>query len=156
MTYRPQGYLKGSFYFMKDYFPTLKELSLVHKYPDETLCFQIITEHLYGRMENIFCPRCGTKKFYQNYTRPKTISCSCGYQFWPLSRTIFCKSTTPLVDWFLAIRLIVFSDGKIPAMEIQRKLNVTYKTAWRIKKSICDYLLLDSSAYSYNFINSAK
>lgn len=52
---------------------------------------------------------------------------------YPLSGTIFEKSTTPLRLWFYALFLMTQTEGKISAKQLQRQLGVTYKTAWRIR-----------------------
>jgi len=38
--------------------------------------------------------------------------------------------------WFYALLLIGSTKSKISARELQRKLGVTYKTAWRISSKI--------------------
>lgn len=63
----------------------------------------------------------------------RQYQCSkCRYQIAPTAGTIFHKSDTPLTSWFHA--LFIFSNAKsgISAKEMERQLNVTYKTAWRI------------------------
>ena len=60
----------------------------------------------------------------------------CLHQVAPLAGTIFHKSDTALTTWFHAI--LFFSNAKsgISAKELQRELEVTYKTAWRMHKLI--------------------
>lgn len=82
----------------------------------------------------------------------RSISCGhCGYHISPIAGTIFEKSKTPLLVWFQAIHLILQSDAKVPAYEIQRQFKLTYKTAWRMKYLICKYLAIESSKYNYAF-----
>src|SRR3990167_10414720 len=56
----------------------------------------------------------------------------CRFQIAPTAYTLFHKSDTPLTLWFKAI--LTFSNAKsgISAKEMERQLEVTYKTAWRI------------------------
>jgi transposase-like protein len=67
----------------------------------------------------------------------KAYSCEfCRFQIHPLSGTIFHKSDTPLTKWLYAIYLFSVSKNGVSALELQRHLQVTYKTAWRIGKKI--------------------
>jgi len=56
----------------------------------------------------------------------------------PLSGTIYEKSSTSLTLWLYAIFLIAQSKSELSAKDLERGLGVTYKTAWRMKKSILD------------------
>ena len=70
---------------------------------------------------------------YQLRPNYKKFQCSkCRHAISPLAGTIFHKSDTPLTTWFHAI--LVFSNAKsgISAKQMQRELEVTYKTAWRM------------------------
>jgi len=59
-----------------------------------------------------------------------------GEQVYPLAGTIFERSSTPLVKWFYAIYLFSVSKHGVSAAEIQRHVEVTYKTAWRMARLI--------------------
>lgn len=48
-----------------------------------------------------------------------------------MAGTIFEKSTSPLKLWFHAIWIFSNAKSGISAKEMERQLNVTYKTAWR-------------------------
>ena len=63
----------------------------------------------------------------------RQFQCSkCRFQIAPTAYTLFHKSDTTLTLWFKAI--LTFSNAKsgISAKEMERQLEVTYKTAWRI------------------------
>ncbi len=49
---------------------------------------------------------------------------------------IFDHSPTPLTKWFYALYLFSVSKNGVSAMELQRHLGVTYKTAWRMCNQI--------------------
>lgn len=105
-------------------------------YPDEDTCLDTVFQNRYGDIE--CCPKCGVidAKFYRVRGR-KCYACEwCGYQLHPLAQTIFHKSSTPLVDWFYAIYLFSISKNGVAAMELQRHLGVTYKTAHRMARQI--------------------
>ena len=78
---------------------------------------------------------CGGK--YALLKGRRQYQCSrCRYQIAPTANTIFHKSDTPLRLWFVAI--LMFSNAKsgYSAKQLERELNVTYKTAWRMLKLI--------------------
>lgn len=63
----------------------------------------------------------------------KKFQCSkCRHAISPLAGTIFHKSDTPLTVWFHAILFFSNAKSSISAKELQRELEVTYKTAWRM------------------------
>src|SRR5271170_3889769 len=106
------------------------------EYPNDNVCLDKIFNNYYGELEA--CPGCGVvgSKFYRLKGR-KAYSCEfCRYQIHPLAGTIFHKSDTPLTKWLYAIYLFSVSKNGVSALELQRHLNVTYKTAWRIGKKI--------------------
>lgn len=110
------------------------------EYPDDNVCLDKIFSNYCGELKA--CPGCGVigSKFYRLKGR-KAYSCEfCRYQIHPLSGTIFHKSDTPLTKWLYAIYLFSVSKNGVSALELQRHLDVTYKTAWRIGKKIRDLM----------------
>ena len=61
---------------------------------------------------------------------------NCGHHIFPCAGTVFEKSTTPLTKWFEAMYFMTANRGGISAKELQRRLGVTYKTAWRIRDEL--------------------
>lgn len=112
---------------------TLKQF--MKNFPDDKTCFDIAWKKRFGHMTS--CPKCEeATKFYQVLNK-KVYACGdCGYQISPLAGTIFHKSSTSLKDWFFAIYLFSISKNGVSAKELQRQLEVTYKTAWRMAKQI--------------------
>ena len=75
----------------------------------------------------------------------KCYSCQwCGHQLYPLSGTVFHKSSVPLRLWFFAVYLFVSSKNGVSAKELQRQLGVTYKCAWRIARLVRTLCFKDS------------
>lgn len=106
------------------------------RFPDDDAC---LSEIFQNRNEGVeACPKCGVVGFhYYKVKKRKCYECKdCGNQLHPLAGTIFHKSATPLKLWFYAIFLFSKSKNGISAMELQRQLGVTYKTAWRMAKQI--------------------
>lgn len=105
------------------------------KYPDDDACLEEIFQQRFGHLEE--CPECHKKtKFYRVKGRKRYDCPFCSYHLNPLADTIFHKSSTSLKDWFFAIYLFANSKNGVSAMELQRHLGVTYKTAWRMANRI--------------------
>lgn len=101
-------------------------ISLRKQFPND----DAILEFLFDARHTRKCSCGGT---YKRLKGRKQFYCSkCLYQIAPTAGTIFHKSDTPLTTWFHAI--MVFSNAKsgMSASALQRDLEVTYKTAWRM------------------------
>lgn len=108
--------------------------SLKADFPDDASCLTFLFESQHSR-------ECACGGVYALLKGRKQFQCSkCRYQIAPAAGTIFEKSSTPLTLWFHA--LWIFSNAKsgISAKEMERQLEVTYKTAWRILKLIREAL----------------
>lgn len=100
--------------------------SLTKDFPTEQKCLDFLFDAQHSR-------KCSCGGLYSLKQGRKTYQCSkCRYQIAPTAYTLFHKSDTPLTLWFKAI--LTFSNAKsgISAKEMERQLEVTYKTAWRI------------------------
>lgn len=108
--------------------------SLRKEFPND----DAILDFIYAARHTRECSCGGT---YRRITGRKQYQCSkCRFQIAPLAGTIFHKSDTPLSIWFDAI--LRFSNAKsgYSAAQLQRDLEVTYKTAWRMLKLIREAL----------------
>jgi transposase len=83
---------------------------------------------------------CGGK-FKRILERRQYHCTKCSYQIAPTAGTIFEHTKIPLTLWFHA--LMMFSNAKsgIAAKTIERDLEITYKTAWRMATLIRSTLL---------------
>ena len=105
-------------------------ISLRKQFPND----DAILEFMFDARHTRECACGGT---YKRVKGRKQFYCSkCLYQIAPTAGTIFHKSDTPLTLWFHAI--MVFSNAKsgMSASALQRDLEVTYKTAWRMLNRI--------------------
>jgi transposase-like protein len=86
--------------------------------------------------DGVECPRCSSADIARIETR-KRFSCrSCKYQFSVTAGTVMHNSHAPFWKWLLAIRLLVESDGGLPATQLIRQLGGSYKTAWFIEHRV--------------------
>jgi hypothetical protein len=107
------------------------------KFPSEP---KIIAYFVKLRYEgNLACPHCGgsEEQIYQRLDLPKNFECkSCSNSFSVFAGTIFEKSSTDLKKWFYAIHLFLNGKKGISALQLQREIGTTYKTAWRMLRQI--------------------
>jgi transposase-like protein len=82
-----------------------------------------------------YCPHCGEAEAITRLagktTRPGICICkSCRTKFSVTVGTIFERSHIGLAKWTLAFRLMASSKKGMSALQLERTLGVTYKTAW--------------------------
>lgn len=103
-------------------------------YPNDDACLDKIFQL---RFENLVCPKCENDKPFQRVKDRRSYYCTCcGHQVYPTKDTVFEKTTTPLLDWFLIIFMQSTTRNGVSAKEIERTLNVCYKTALRMAHQI--------------------
>lgn len=71
----------------------------------------------------------------------------CGYQFSATTGTIFDKSHVSLSKWFQATALIVNAKKSISAMQMERDLGVSYRTAWFLNHRIREAMQSDGGLF---------
>lgn len=111
-------------------------IELQEKFPTEQ---SIIAHFRTIRYKNgLICPHCGsTQKVGTRADQPKLCNCNhCHNTFSIFTGTIFEKSSTNLTKWFYAVHLILNAKKGISALQLQREIGTTYKTAWRMLKQI--------------------
>ncbi|QES88404.1 IS1595 family transposase [Rhizosphaericola mali] len=103
-------------------------------YPNEDACLDKVFSLRY---EGCVCPKCNQVGTYKRTKHRRSYQCSkCGNQLYPTKDTIFEKTTTPLTYWFYAIYLYSTSKNGVSAKELERALDVCYKTALRMSHQI--------------------
>ncbi len=103
---------------------------LIEQFHSEDKCREYLEDLRWP--DGVRCPRCGNDSISKIEKRNQ-FECneaSCRYQFSVTAGTVFHDSHLPLWKWFLAIYLIGESKKGISAKQLQRTLNVSYKTAW--------------------------
>lgn len=105
------------------------------KFPDD----KAVIDYFIGiRYPNgVKCPKCKGEEVKVRKDNPKFYHCRlCNYSFSVLKDTIFEKTSTDLQKWFFAIHLVLNAKKGLSALQLQREIGVTYKTAWRMLKQI--------------------
>jgi transposase-like protein len=110
-------------------------LDLMKKFPTEKA---VVKHFLTIRYPNgVACNHCGSTTVYDRDNNIKVFDCKdCRNTFSPFKDTIFEKSSTDLRKWFFAIHLFLNAKKGVSAMQLQREVGVTYKTAWRMLQQI--------------------
>lgn len=104
------------------------------EYPNDDACLDKIFQLRYS---NITCPKCENNKPFTRVNKRRAYQCPCcGFQLYPTKGTIFEKTTTPLTYWFQAIYLQTTTRNGVAAKELERQLNICYKTALRMAHKI--------------------
>ncbi len=106
------------------------------EFPCDDACLEYIKEQ---RWPNGItrCEKCGAERKHYRVTGRTAYACDhCGNHIYPLTGTVFAKSTTSLKTWFYVMYLMASTAGSISAKRIQRETRVTYKTAWRTLREI--------------------
>lgn len=113
------------------------------RFPDDASCLDEIKKFRYPR--GIHCLTCDKVTRHYKLATRHAYSCQfCRTQVYPLTGTIFEKTTTPLRVWFYAMYIMTQTRATISIMQMQNELGVTYKTAWRMYKRI--YLLMKQNS----------
>jgi transposase len=103
-------------------------------YPNDDACLDKIFKL---RFTNLVCPKCENDKEFTRVKNRRSYQCPCcGFQVYPTKDTVFEKTTTPLIYWFYAIYLQTTTRNGVAAKELERQLNVCYKTALRMAHQI--------------------
>jgi transposase-like protein len=111
----------------------------INRFPDDTSCLEEIKKFRYPK--GIHCLICDKVTKHYKLAKRNAYSCQfCRTQVYPLTGTIFEKTTTPLRMWFYTMYILLQTRGNISIISLQNELGVTYKTAWRMYKRI--YLLM--------------
>jgi ribosomal protein L37AE/L43A len=93
------------------------------------------------------CPYCKGHKHSYSAAR-RIFQCSaCRVQTSARAGTMFHKSRTPLVKWFLAIHLLTSAKNDIAALELARQLGVKWDTAWLIKQKLMEVMRQRNATY---------
>lgn len=101
--------------------------SWTQRFATQDACLDVIAKH---RWNNGFkCPKCNHDKAWI-LQRHRIRHCQrCGFQASPTAGTMFENTRLPLPKWFVAIYLLEAKNGKLPAEQLRKRINVTWRTA---------------------------
>jgi len=108
-------------------------------YGTEEQCFDALFE---WRWPNGFiCPKCGHKESCQLTTRKLQQCNHCHHQTSITAGTIFSSTKLPLSIWFLGLYFITQDKKGISALELKRRLGISYHAAWRMKQKFMQAMM---------------
>ena len=97
--------------------------------------------------DGFMCPNCAGRRHSYSAAR-RIFQCSaCRAQTSVRAGTIFHKSRTPLVKWFLAMHLITSAKNDVASLELARQLGVKWDTAWLIKQKLMEVMRQRNATY---------
>lgn len=106
------------------------------EFPTDDACLEYVMERRWPGGKAL-CVVCEVERRHWRVSGRTAYACQgCGNHIFPLSGTIFHKSTTSLRTWFYVIRLMASTRVGVSAKHIQRETGVTYKCAWRMMKQV--------------------
>ena len=98
-------------------------------FTSEEICEQYLIKVRFP--EGMPCLQCGKKDFYPRLKDRRAYQCkSCKFFNRPTAGTIFHRTHTPLLEWFVAVFLVAFDKRGMSAMLLSEELGVHYDTAW--------------------------
>ena len=74
----------------------------------------------------------------------------CGHRLHPTVGTSMERTHLPLHKWFYAIFLFSTSRHGVAAKELERRLDISYKTAWRMAQELRKYMAKVDGEHSFN------
>ena len=87
--------------------------------------------------KDFVCPHCQQEEYYQYKSEPEIRKCrKCHSQIRLRVGTALENSKSSVLTWVRAIFLVMDSKRGISAKELQRKLKISYQTAWSLLKKI--------------------
>ena len=119
-------------------------VKLIERFRTEDKCRDFLEDLRWP--EGVHCPRCNSDSI-SRIAKRKQFECneeSCRYQFSVTAGTVFHDSHLPLWKWFLAIYMVGESKKGLSAKQLQRTLDVSYKTAWYLGHRIRSAMEEDS------------
>ena len=120
-----------------------EEMTLVQfqkKFRSEKDCKKRLYQMRWAK--GFICRRCGHDKYYDLPKRGLYECKACKYQCSVTAGTVMHRTRTPLLKWFWAIFLLSNDKRGISALQLSKKLDISYWVAWtmlhKIRKAMRD------------------
>ena len=116
-------------------------LEFQRSFPDDAACAAFAFRLRWP--DGFLCPKCGGRRAVSLRSRANTYEClDCGRQTSITAGTAMHRSKLPLVTWFWAAHLLSTEGPELSSLRLQRRLGVSYRTAWlmlkKLKRSLHD------------------
>lgn len=108
-------------------------------YGTEEQCFNALFEWRWPK--GFLCSECGSAKSCRLTTRKLQQCHQCHHQTSITAGTIFQATKLPLHTWFLGMYFITQDKKGVSALELMRRLGISYKAAWRMKQKLMQVML---------------
>lgn len=128
---------------MRALFKGLTDAEFERQYGTEEQCFAAL---LATRQEaGMVCPSCANPRIYVSGRR---IGCTLCNRRWSVTAgTVMASTKLPLVTWFRAMHAMTSTKQSISAVELTRRLGVSYPTGWYIEKRLRHAMTQRESRY---------
>lgn len=111
----------------------------MQKYGTEEQCFDALFAWRWPK--GFVCPKCGCSKGCQLNSRKLQQCSACHHQTSITADTVFSATKLPLTTWFLGMYFITQDKKGISALELMRRLGISYKAAWRMKQKLMQVMM---------------
>ncbi len=110
----------------------LTDAEFERRYGTEEQCLAVlVASHM---QSGVGCSACGNRRIYVSGRR---IGCTLCNRRWSVtSGTVMASTKLPLVTWFRAMHAMTSTKQSISAVELGRRLGVSYPTAWYLEKRL--------------------
>jgi AcrR family transcriptional regulator/transposase-like protein len=90
------------------------------------------------------CRKCGTRRSFHRVSTRRAFACDrCGSHLYPASGTPFAGSPLPLSAWLETAAAVVDSHGRVSPRQLADALDLRYRTAWRMCRTVLASLEAD-------------
>ena len=117
----------------------LSEVAFQERYGTEAQCQAVLEAMRWPK--GFVCPECGCTKGHRLQSRGLHQCADCRRQTSLTAGTIFKHTKLPLTIWFRGMYHLTQSKNGVSAMELMRRLGVSYNTAWMLKQKFMQVML---------------
>ena len=110
----------------------LTDAEFEQRYGQEAQCLAALLAN--RRQSGMTCPACGHAR---NYLCGRRVGCTrCNRRWSVTAGTVMTHTKLPLVTWFRAMHAMSSTKQGVSAVELGRRLGVSYPTAWYLHKRL--------------------